>query len=486
MLAFAIDHPAPATVILITNDRDFVYAVSVLRLRRYRVILIARPLASISLRSQASVWLDWNVEILENCERKMESSKGGPATHNAIAEAVSLPTPPPSPPAHPQGITSPCIISGVINHTTGVTIGSGSLVERPLLSFGLPIVNTSLRDVKTIPRADLSPQVSGLESRNTVSISTEAHTNDPTTTVLSAEAAVSVPSMGSPQQGDFPDAIRNSSGKSNRAASSDERRAGRKFWAACRRTLTSFKLPFRNNHTKSAQHRVSIILPSDHVADQPFLLPSTSPEIVSLPVAEPAATTTATSSILVVSSSPVAEIETTTLINVEAEPEIPENIESLPTVPLSNKLTVTDINAGVRSSTVTAQTPLPTATNVLVPLVRPRNVPVASMAKAPAVRQSVSPVPAGVRRPPQVPAEFAVLVEELRSYRRKGLLRVSFAKASKALIKRDQLAYQRAGIKGKKNKFQKLATLAVKAGVATTGVAEGISWISVADPYINV
>jgi len=41
MMAHAIDHPAPGTIMLISGDRDFVYAVSTLRLRRYRVIVIA-------------------------------------------------------------------------------------------------------------------------------------------------------------------------------------------------------------------------------------------------------------------------------------------------------------------------------------------------------------------------------------------------------------------------------------------------------------
>ncbi|KAF8212451.1 limkain-b1-type NYN domain-containing protein, partial [Mycena galopus ATCC 62051] len=61
MLAYAMDHPAPATLILISGDRDFAYAVSILRLRRYEVVVISLPLpgAHISLKSQASVYLDW-------------------------------------------------------------------------------------------------------------------------------------------------------------------------------------------------------------------------------------------------------------------------------------------------------------------------------------------------------------------------------------------------------------------------------------------
>lgn len=66
MLAFANDHPSPATVILIAGDRDYAYAVSTLRLRQYNVVLIVPPAPNIpqSLESQASVVVDWNFAIL--------------------------------------------------------------------------------------------------------------------------------------------------------------------------------------------------------------------------------------------------------------------------------------------------------------------------------------------------------------------------------------------------------------------------------------
>ncbi|KAF9228008.1 hypothetical protein BS17DRAFT_693924, partial [Gyrodon lividus] len=60
MLAFAVDHPAPATVILITGDRDYAYAISTLRLRNYKVILIVpSPHVPVCLESQASLVVDW-------------------------------------------------------------------------------------------------------------------------------------------------------------------------------------------------------------------------------------------------------------------------------------------------------------------------------------------------------------------------------------------------------------------------------------------
>ncbi|TBU50101.1 NYN domain-containing protein [Dichomitus squalens] len=64
MLTYAIDNPAPATIVLISGDRDFVYAVSVLRLRRYRVVLVAPNCAHASLKSQASAVLNWETDIM--------------------------------------------------------------------------------------------------------------------------------------------------------------------------------------------------------------------------------------------------------------------------------------------------------------------------------------------------------------------------------------------------------------------------------------
>lgn len=64
MLTYAIDTPAPATIILISGDRDFVYAVSVLRFRRYHVAVIAPGSAHATLKSRASEALDWDHDVL--------------------------------------------------------------------------------------------------------------------------------------------------------------------------------------------------------------------------------------------------------------------------------------------------------------------------------------------------------------------------------------------------------------------------------------
>ncbi|KAI0340642.1 hypothetical protein BDW22DRAFT_1334069, partial [Trametopsis cervina] len=60
MLAFAGDTPTPATVVLITGDGDFLYAISTLRLRKYRIILLAPSnCTSPGLKVRATAVYDW-------------------------------------------------------------------------------------------------------------------------------------------------------------------------------------------------------------------------------------------------------------------------------------------------------------------------------------------------------------------------------------------------------------------------------------------
>lgn len=63
-MAYAIDNPAPRTIILITGDRDFAYALSSLKHRRYQVVLVRPPNAHASLVSQASIIFDWFDDVV--------------------------------------------------------------------------------------------------------------------------------------------------------------------------------------------------------------------------------------------------------------------------------------------------------------------------------------------------------------------------------------------------------------------------------------
>jgi hypothetical protein len=78
MLAHAIDNPAPSVLVLISGDRDFAYALSILRLRQYQVILVTLSNAHPSLTSQASACVDWHSEIINPVVQSPSTTTNNP------------------------------------------------------------------------------------------------------------------------------------------------------------------------------------------------------------------------------------------------------------------------------------------------------------------------------------------------------------------------------------------------------------------------
>ena len=65
-MAFIKDNSPPATIILISGDRDFAYLLSTVRWRKYNVVLISNSfMTHESLTVQASVVYDWKSDILK-------------------------------------------------------------------------------------------------------------------------------------------------------------------------------------------------------------------------------------------------------------------------------------------------------------------------------------------------------------------------------------------------------------------------------------
>ncbi|KAH9483748.1 hypothetical protein JR316_0003224 [Psilocybe cubensis] len=134
MLAHALDNPVPSTIILITGDRDFAYAMSILRLRRYRLVLVTLPHAHPSLTSQASVCLRWTDIVMSL------SNDDTPAN---VFEPVASVAPAPVPMPKPSSIEVPPIHMvtnsprDMFNKLTPETVG-------PLKQFE--------SDLPTIPR----------------------------------------------------------------------------------------------------------------------------------------------------------------------------------------------------------------------------------------------------------------------------------------------------------------------------------------------
>lgn len=86
LLAFAIDQPAPATIVLISGDRDFAYPLGILRNRGYEVVLIVPPIGAVPiLEASANVVMSWRQDVLgveRNAAGKPYSSYShqGPST----------------------------------------------------------------------------------------------------------------------------------------------------------------------------------------------------------------------------------------------------------------------------------------------------------------------------------------------------------------------------------------------------------------------
>ncbi|KNC99136.1 uncharacterized protein SPPG_05395 [Spizellomyces punctatus DAOM BR117] len=80
MMAFALDNRPPATVILISGDRDFAYALSTLRNRQYHIILLTgKQGAHLSLKAQAHEVLDCRVDVLKMGDMAMDDASTGNA-----------------------------------------------------------------------------------------------------------------------------------------------------------------------------------------------------------------------------------------------------------------------------------------------------------------------------------------------------------------------------------------------------------------------
>ncbi|KZP20059.1 hypothetical protein FIBSPDRAFT_1045125 [Athelia psychrophila] len=58
MLVYAMDHPAPATLIVISDDNLLIYACSILRMRKYRVVVVSSHAGHL-MRRRASAFIHW-------------------------------------------------------------------------------------------------------------------------------------------------------------------------------------------------------------------------------------------------------------------------------------------------------------------------------------------------------------------------------------------------------------------------------------------
>ena len=86
MMLFAMDHPPPSTLVLISGDSDFSNVLSVLRDRGYRVLLIyPATVTRAALRHSAEIALQWELDVL-GLSKKKSAAETAPATgHSTLA-----------------------------------------------------------------------------------------------------------------------------------------------------------------------------------------------------------------------------------------------------------------------------------------------------------------------------------------------------------------------------------------------------------------
>ncbi|KIK64269.1 hypothetical protein GYMLUDRAFT_221614 [Collybiopsis luxurians FD-317 M1] len=91
MLTFAMDNPTHAsttTIMILSGDRDFSYALSILRLRKYKVVVVAPHSFHQSVRELATRFFEWSGSVLMRLNDKEYSARARAAT-NASNDTLS-------------------------------------------------------------------------------------------------------------------------------------------------------------------------------------------------------------------------------------------------------------------------------------------------------------------------------------------------------------------------------------------------------------
>ncbi|KAF8201521.1 NYN domain-containing protein [Pholiota molesta] len=75
MIVYAMSHP-DSTIVVITGDRDFAYALATMKLQGHKIVLITKSNAHASIKEPADICLDWDVgfnEAYDDAEEDVEN-----------------------------------------------------------------------------------------------------------------------------------------------------------------------------------------------------------------------------------------------------------------------------------------------------------------------------------------------------------------------------------------------------------------------------
>ncbi|KAF7982977.1 hypothetical protein HWV62_24572 [Athelia sp. TMB] len=134
MMAFTMDHPAPATLVVISDNSHLIYTCSILRMRRYRIIVVSSSTACHSMRRGASAFVDWAdlVGVLSSDDGQHTGSLSDESATNTSATALSTPIPSSTPFEIPQVPDLDEPLLGAPSQTRSPIISSNNFEE-----FGL-------------------------------------------------------------------------------------------------------------------------------------------------------------------------------------------------------------------------------------------------------------------------------------------------------------------------------------------------------------
>ena len=163
IMAFIKDNPPPATVILISGDRDFAYLLSTVRWRKYNVVLISNFfMTHESLTVQASVVYDWKSDILKTRPAPKPQSLGS----QILSPIASLTTPQdfnnlPESDSHPVGLSVVRVSPAVQPLTLSPRPASAAAISAtPPGCATIPPETPSVKSEATpiLPRARIPPE----------------------------------------------------------------------------------------------------------------------------------------------------------------------------------------------------------------------------------------------------------------------------------------------------------------------------------------
>ncbi|KAG6900295.1 hypothetical protein C0993_000268 [Termitomyces sp. T159_Od127] len=169
MFAHAIDNPEPSlsTIILISGNRNFAYAMSTLRMRGFRIVLISPSTVHASLKAQASEYLDWYLDVLYAHHRALQD---GALVGQTLENSTTI---------RPS---STAILSGDVNISNSVSPGAFSSALPRVAMHSVDQLSTS----NSLSSEQINQLLPGLNSPQLAEVTLASVTLDRSRSISSA------------------------------------------------------------------------------------------------------------------------------------------------------------------------------------------------------------------------------------------------------------------------------------------------------------